>query len=46
MHIYERDGGYVAETIYQSERIVKYGRTSEEARKRLLITLMVIEMIG
>ena len=46
MEIYERNGVYIAETEYQSERIVKVGKTWEEAKERLLTTLMVLEMIG
>lgn len=46
MHIYELDGLYIAEIEYQSERIVKVGKTWEEAKERLLTTLMVLEMIG
>ncbi len=46
MQIYELDGLYIAETEYMSERIVKVGKTWEEAKERLLTTLMVLEMIG
>ena len=46
MFIYEKDGIYIAETEFQSERIVKMGKTWEEAKQRLLTTLMVLEMIG
>jgi|GEM_PF-710668 len=46
MHIYEDEGIYIAETTYQSERVVKTGKTWEEARDRLLTRLMVLEMIG
>lgn len=46
MHIYEHDGVFIAETEYQSERIVKTGKTWEEAKQRLLTTLLVLEMIG
>jgi hypothetical protein len=46
MHIYEQNGVYIAEVEYQSERIVKIGRTWEEAKERLLTTLLVLEMIG
>jgi hypothetical protein len=46
MLIYEHDGVYIAEIDYQSERIVKTGKTWEEAKERLLTTLMVLEMIG
>ena len=46
MHIYEKNGIFFAEAEYQSERIVKTGKTAEEAEKRLLTTLMVLEMIG
>lgn len=46
MRIYEHNGVYIAETEYQSERIVKTGKTWEEAKEKLLTTLMVLEMIG
>jgi hypothetical protein len=46
MHIYELNGIYIAEAEYQSERIVKTGKTWEEAKERLLTMLMVLEMIG
>lgn len=46
MHIYEKNGIFFAEIVYQSERIVKTGKTPEEAQKRLLTRLMVLEMIG
>ncbi|WP_176560120.1 hypothetical protein [Brevibacillus dissolubilis] len=46
MTIYEQDGLFVAEMEYQSEKIVKTGKTREEAKERLLTTLMVREMIG
>lgn len=46
MHIYEKNGIFFAEIEYQSEHIVKTGKTREEAEQRLLTTLMVLEMIG
>lgn len=46
MHIYEYNGIYVAEAEYQSERIIKFGNTWEEAKERLLTRLLVLEMIG
>ncbi len=46
MHIYEKNGIFIAEIVYQSERIVKTGKTWEEARERLWASLLVREMIG
>ncbi len=46
MQIYEHNGIYVAETEYQSERVVQFGETWEEAKERLLMRLLVLEMIG
>ncbi len=46
MHIYEKNGVFFAEAFFQSELIVKDGKTVEEAKERLLTTLMVLEMIG
>ncbi|USG68079.1 hypothetical protein NDK47_12680 [Brevibacillus ruminantium] len=46
MLIYEQDGIYIAEMEYQSERIMKFGKTQEEAKERLLVRLLVLEMIG
>ncbi|MEJ8546062.1 hypothetical protein [Brevibacillus borstelensis] len=46
MHIYEQDGMFIAEMEYQSERIIKIGKTWEEAKENLLVRLLVLEMIG
>jgi hypothetical protein len=46
MRIYEQDGMYVAEAEYQSELVVQFGKTWEEAKERLLTRLLVLEMIG
>ncbi|QQE76273.1 hypothetical protein KDJ56_10315 [Brevibacillus composti] len=46
MYIYEQDGKYIAETEYLSERVMKYGETWEEAKEKLLVRLLVLEMIG
>lgn len=46
MHIYEQNGVFIAEAEYQSERIIKIGKTWEEAKERLLTSLLVLEMIG
>jgi len=46
MRIYEKDGIYVAEAEFQSEPVVVYARTWEEAKEKLLIRLLVLEMIG
>ncbi|GAA4701809.1 hypothetical protein [Brevibacillus fulvus] len=46
MRIYEQNGIYVAEAEYQSERIIKTGKTWEEAEERMRTTLLVLEMIG
>jgi len=46
MYIYEQNGTFVAETEYLSERVVQFGRTWEEAKERLQIRLLVLEMIG
>lgn len=46
MHIYEQDGIYIAETEYQSEQVVIFGNTWEEAKEKLLVRLLVLEMIG
>ncbi|CAM5789021.1 MULTISPECIES: hypothetical protein [Brevibacillus] len=46
MNIYEQDGMFIAEMEYQSERIIKFGKTWEEAKENLLVRLLVLEMIG
>ncbi|MFY0544302.1 hypothetical protein [Brevibacillus sp. H7] len=46
MHIYEHNGIFIAEAEYQSERVVQIGETWEEAKERLLMRLLVLEMIG
>lgn len=46
MKIYEKDGIYVAEAEFQSEHVVIFGKTWEEAREKLLVRLLVLEMIG
>ena len=46
MRIYEQDGIYIAETEYQSEQVVIFGNTWEEAKEKLLVRLLVLEMIG
>lgn len=46
MHIYEQDGMFVAETEFQSEQVVIFAQTWEEAKEKLLVRLLVLEMIG
>jgi hypothetical protein len=46
MHIYEQDGIFIAETEFQSEHIVIFAKTWEEAKKKLMVRLLVLEMIG
>jgi len=46
MHVYEENGVFFAEIMYQSEKITKMGKTREEAAERLWTTLLVREMIG
>ncbi|WP_400163497.1 hypothetical protein ACAF76_009445 [Brevibacillus sp. TJ4] len=46
MKIYERDGVYIAEAEFQSEHVVICGETWEEAKEKLLVRLLVLEMIG
>lgn len=46
MKIYEQDGIFVAEAEFQSEHVVIFGETWEEAKEKLLIRLLVLEMIG
>lgn len=46
MNIYEQDGIYIAETEYLSEQVVIFGNTWEEAKEKLLVRLLVLEMIG
>lgn len=46
MHIYEQDGIFIAETEFQSEHVIIFGKTWEEAKEKLLVRLLVLEMIG
>ncbi|MGN7470443.1 hypothetical protein [Brevibacillus sp. SAFN-007a] len=46
MNIYERDGIFVAETQFQSEQVVIFAKSWEEAKEKLLMRLLVLEMIG
>ncbi|MGZ0049609.1 hypothetical protein [Brevibacillus gelatini] len=46
MNIYEQDGIFVAETQFQSEHVVIFAKSWEEAKEKLLMRLLVLEMIG
>jgi hypothetical protein len=46
MNIYEQDGIFIAETEFQSEHVVIFADTWEEAKEKLLVRLLVLEMIG
>ncbi|MGG1661252.1 hypothetical protein [Brevibacillus sp. NRS-1366] len=46
MNIYERDGIFIAETEFQSEHVVIFADTWEEAKEKLMVRLLVLEMIG
>jgi hypothetical protein len=46
VNIYEQDGIFIAETEYLSEQVVIFGNTWEEAKEKLLVRLLVLEMIG
>lgn len=46
MNIYEQDGMFVAEAQFQSEHVVIFAKSWEEAKEKLMVRLLVLEMIG